>query len=205
MGKAILKEILRKAIHISSLSIPLIYRYVLHFNKKISFLILIPLTVTFILIETFRIEHRTFKRFYHNIFGIVMRKHELSDFTGAVYVLVSAVICISVFPKNIAFMSLAFLAIGDTLAAVIGLSFGKRRIPGTKKSIEGSIGCFVGIFLFGFIYYICDENLGIAMGTIALGALTATLAEAWKFPLDDNLKIPVISGIVMYLSNQILF
>jgi len=205
MEKIKLGEILRKSIHISSIAIPMIYRYVFNFNRKLTFFLLIPITIIFILIETFRIEHRSFKKFYHNLFGIIMRKHELSDFTGAVYVMMSAVICIALFPKNIAFMALSFLAIGDTLAAIVGIAFGKRQLPWNKKSIEGSIGCFVGAFLFGFIYKICDPDLGIAMGAIALGALAATLAEAWKSTLDDNVKIPLISGVVMYFSNQLFF
>ncbi|MCF7920357.1 MAG: SEC59/DGK1/VTE5 family protein [Candidatus Cloacimonetes bacterium] len=205
MEKINLSETLRKSIHISSIAIPMIYRYVLHFNRKLAISLLIPLTVLFILVETFRIRHRTVKKIYQNLFGIILRKHELSDFTGAVYVMVSAIICIALFPRNIAFMALSFLAIGDTMAAVAGLSFGKRRLPGSRKSIEGSIGCFVSTFLFGFIYYIFDPDLGIAMSTLAVGALAATLAEGWKLALDDNLKIPIIAGIVMYFSNQIFY
>lgn len=204
MNKIGVKELLRKSIHVSSIMIPLIYRYILLYNRKLAMLFLIPLAIGLIIIDTVRIEHRTFKKFYHNLFGIILRKHELSDFTGSVYVLVSAVICIAVFPYNIAFMALSFLAIGDTLAAVVGLAFGKRKLPDSKKSVEGSLACFIGIFVYGCLFYIFDPELNIAIGAITIGALAATLAEMWKLPLDDNVKIPLVSGIIMYFANQIL-
>lgn len=202
MHKIRLSELLRKSIHISSILIPLAFRYVFKNSSKHSFLVLIPLSLVLILIDTMRIEHRTFKKFYQNLFGIILRKHELSDFTGAVYVLVSAVVCIAVFPPDIAFMSLSFLAIGDTLAALVGISFGKRKLKGGKKSLEGSLACFTGTFLFGFFYKLSIPDFGISMSIITLGALAATLAEAGRIPCDDNIKIPLFSGIVMYLGNQ---
>jgi dolichol kinase len=117
--------------------------------------------------------------------------------------MVSAVISIAIFPGNIAFMALSFLAIGDTLAALVGIRFGKRRLRGQKKSLEGSIACFLGTFVFGVIYYICDYELGLSLGTITVGAIGATIAEAWKIRFDDNIKIPLISGSLMYLGTLI--
>ena len=203
MRKINSSEIFRKSIHISSLLIPLLYRYLFHYNRKNTFLILLPITVIFIVFDTFRIEHRTFKKFYQNFFGIILRKHELNDFTGAVYVMVSAVICIAIFPGNIAFMALSFLAIGDTMAAIVGIRFGKRKLPGQQKSVEGSIACFLSTFVFGVLFYIFDLQLGLSLVTIMVGAVTATLAEAWHIRFDDNFKIPLLSGMVMYLASII--
>lgn len=201
MSQVSSKELFRKSIHISSLAIPMLYKYLFHYNRRSAFLLLIPLTVLFIVFDTFRIEHRTFKRFYHNVFGIIIRKHELSDFTGAVYVMVSAVLSIALFPGDIAFMSLSFLAIGDTLAAIVGIRLGKRKLKGQNKSLEGSIACFLGTFIFGLGYYIFDYDGQLSLAVICLGAISATLAEAWKMRFDDNLKIPLISGFIMYLSS----
>ena len=205
MEKIKSSEIFRKLIHISSLLIPMLYKYLFHYNRKNTFLVLLPLTVILIIFDTFRIEHRTFKRFYHNFFGIILRKHELSDFTGAIYVMVSAVICIAIFPGSIAFLSLAFLAIGDTLAALVGIHYGKRKLKGQKKSLEGSIACFLGTFIFGVLYYIFDHQLGLPLGSIMVGAIGAAMSEAWNVSFDDNLKIPLVSGILMYLSSVIIF
>jgi len=185
------RELYRKSIHVSSLILPLSYRYIFHNNRKLTFLIIIPLTLIALIIEIVRLEHKTFKRIFLNIFGIMLRKHEIHDFTGATYLMISATICIAVFPKDIAFLSLAFLAIGDTLAAIVGISFGKRKLLGTKKSLEGSIACFASTFLVGVLF--------VAPQIAFFGALAATIAEFWELQLDDNIKIPLISGIVMSL------
>ena len=188
-----LKEIYRKSIHIGSLILPFSYRYLFHFNRKLTFLFLVPITLIFLVIEVIRMEHRTFKRFFYNIFGIMLRKHEMHDFTGATYLLISTIICIAVFPRNIAFLSLSFLAIGDTFAAIVGIIFGKRKLLGTKKSLEGSIACFITSFVFALFYI----NPAIAF----LGAFAAAIAEFSRIPVDDNIKIPISAGLIMSVFN----
>ena len=89
------------------------------------------------------------------------------------------------------------------MAAIVGIKFGKRKLPGQQKSVEGSIACFLSTFVFGVLYYIFDLQLGLSLVTIMLGAATATLAEAWNIRFDDNFKIPLLSGMVMYLASII--
>ncbi|RLD56243.1 MAG: phosphatidate cytidylyltransferase [Bacteroidetes bacterium] len=182
-------EILRKSIHISSILVPLAYRYVFFNNRKFTFLFLVPITLIVLIIEIIRLEHITFKRIFYDIFGIILRKHEAHEFTGATYLLISSIFCIAIFPSDIAFISLCFLSIGDTLAAIIGLPFGKRKLLGTKKSLEGSIACFAGTFIFALFFI----NPFIAF----FGSIATTFAEFSRLPIDDNFKIPIISGMVM--------
>ncbi len=187
------KELIRKSIHISSLILPLSYRYLFHNHRKNTFVILVPLTVIALVIEIIRLEHRTFKRIFYNIFGIMLRKHEIHDFTGATYLMISTILCIAIFPKDIAFLSLCFLAIGDTLAATVGISFGKRKLFGTRKSLEGSLACFISTFIFALFFI--DPVIAF------FGAIAATLSEFSRLPVDDNIKIPIASGMVMSLVN----
>ncbi|MCD4817716.1 MAG: phosphatidate cytidylyltransferase [Candidatus Cloacimonetes bacterium] len=187
------KEIYRKSIHVSSMILPLAFRYLFHSNRKYIFSFLVPLTLASLLVEIIRLEHKNFKRIFYNIFGIMLRKHEVHDFTGATYLLISAILCIAVFPKDISFIALSFLAIGDTLAAIIGIPFGKRKLFGSKKSLEGSLSCFIGTFVFALFF--------IHPLVALFGAIAATTAEFSNIPLDDNFKIPIFSGIVMSIMN----
>ena len=123
-----------------------------------------------------------------------MRKHEIHSFTGATYLMISAVLCIGFFPAEIAVVSLAFLAIGDTLAALVGIQLGKRKILNNSKSLEGSLACFAGCFVFGLLFL----NPVVAL----IGAFTATVAEFSRIPIDDNIKIPIVSGLVMSFVNM---
>jgi dolichol kinase len=49
-----LKEIYRKLIHVSSLVIPLGYRFLLHEDRQVMFLVLLPLTLGMLLVEVLR-------------------------------------------------------------------------------------------------------------------------------------------------------
>ncbi len=182
------RESLRKIIHLAFLIIPFSYHY-LFSNRKTFLFFLVPLTMLSLIIDISRLKHPTIKRIFNDLVGILLRKHELNDFTGATYMMISSVFCVALFPADIAFISLAFLAIGDTLAAVIGVRFGKRKIPKTDKSVEGTLACFIGTFLFA-IFFI---NSIIAL----TGALVASIAEVSKISIDDNIKIPIASGIMM--------
>jgi len=185
-----LSETLRKSIHISSLVIPFAYRYLLDFNRRMGFsLLLVAFTISMI-IEFHRFWQRGFRKTFHKIFGLILRRHELKDFTGATYLLFSAMLCVAFFEPLIASCAMAFLSIGDTFAALVGMNYGKRKFFGMSKSLEGSIACFISCLIFGVFWL---NNPAIALG----GALAATFAELSKIPVDDNLKIPLSAGVVI--------
>ncbi|MCD4827998.1 MAG: SEC59/DGK1/VTE5 family protein [Candidatus Cloacimonetes bacterium] len=197
MQHKIRTEVLRKLIHMSSLIIPLGYRYIVHEDRKVMFLIMLPLTLIMLIVEIVRLEHKTFKRVFFKTFGIMLRRHEESNFTGATYLMVSSVVCIAFFPgHNIAFLALSSLAVGDTLAAIVGMSLGRRKFVGSKKSLEGSLACFTGIMAFGLVF-------GVNPTLTFIGALVATLAELSRYPLDDNIKIPLSVALAMALARFI--
>ncbi|HNX02728.1 MAG: phosphatidate cytidylyltransferase [Candidatus Cloacimonas sp.] len=187
-----LGETLRKGIHISSLIIPLGYRYLLSFNRAWGFSLLLIAFSLSLVIEFYRFWQKDFHRTFYRVFGILLRKHELRNFTGATYMLFSAVICVAFFNPLIASCAMAFLTIGDTFAALVGINFGKRWFNNRNKSLEGSLACFISCAIFG-IFWLGNPLLAV------LGALSATIAELCNIPLDDNIKIPIVSALVMTL------
>ncbi len=188
----LLKESIRKSIHISSLIIPFAYRYILGFNRKLSFSILLAAFTIAIIVEFYRFWQPSFKKFFYRLFGLILRRHEMRDFTGATYLIFSSMLCIAFFENQIAFASIAFLSIGDTFAALVGMNFGKRKFIKIGKSLEGSLACFLSTFIFGLFFL---DNPLIAV----TGALAATIAELVDIPVDDNVKIPLFSGFVMMI------
>jgi len=187
-------ELARKSIHISSILLPFAYRYVFNYDKKQTLTLFLLLTLTSIVIELLRLENKNFKKHFFSLFGIMLRKHEINDFTGATYLLTSAIVCVSFFPKDIAFAAMSFLSIGDTVAALVGINFGKRKFVGSEKTLEGTLACFVSTFLFGL--FVFKDYPIIAF----LGAISVCISEVLNIKIDDNVKIPIISGIVMSLA-----
>ena len=127
----------------------------------------------------------------------MLRSHELAGkLTGASYVFIGAFISVIIFPKEIAILALLFTAIGDTAAALYGRKFGKIKI--WTKTLEGSIvgliACFTIALFFPQIPIIIKFS----------GAFAAMFIELLPIKIDDNLRIPLFSGVIMY-SLSILF
>jgi dolichol kinase len=189
-------ELLRKGIHLCSLSIPVIYYFI---PKSAALAILIPLFLVFAVSDLARLFHPPTGRMYERYFGFLLRSHERLDrgrkLTGATYVLLSAILCILIFPKVIVITAFAILIISDTSAALVGRKFGRR--PFLSKSLEGTTAFFVSallvVALAPKITYIPTEY---AIGAVA--ALLGALVEATNIGVDDNLTIPMSIGVVMW-------
>jgi len=198
--KPLLKETLRKSIHLSSLILPFSYRYLLGSNKRVSFWVFLVLAIVTLLIDLLRLEQLHFKRYFNRWFGQILRRHEHTGFTGATFMMIAHLMCITVFSPKIAFLAMCFLAIGDTFAAIVGMNLGKRKFIGNKKSLEGTLGCFVSIFIFSLLY---SSYINPVVGFF--GSVAATFAEVINIPVDDNFKIPLISGVVMTITDILVF
>jgi len=134
------------------------------------------------------------------------RKTIIRPFTGAIWFYLSCGLCFLVFPLHVASAAGATLAVGDALSTMIGLKFGKHKIIG-NKSVEGSLTLVITSFLVSLIFV---NPYPAFFGSITAG--TAELVpEAKKLKtfkergwLDDNLLIPLLTGLVIYVSTVIM-
>lgn len=187
-------EFARKAIHLSSLLIPLIY---CHINRSLALLIITPVTAGFLLVDILKNFVPQVSAWYHGTFDAMLRRHELRKdqihLNGATWITLSALLLIALFPKMIAITAFAMVSVSDTVAALVGKKFGRHRYG--EKSIEGSIGFFVSALLIAAFIPHLLWPAGVAM------ALSGTLAEAVVirirgFKIDDNITVPLTSAIV---------
>ncbi|MFX1318282.1 MAG: diacylglycerol/polyprenol kinase family protein [Promethearchaeota archaeon] len=84
-------------------------------------------------------------------------------------------------------------AIGDGMAAIIGMRFGKHRIGG-NRTLEGALAGF----LFGFLAFLplwFLLNIPLIYGLIA--ALMLFIVDISAPPLDDNLLNPIAIGLTL--------
>jgi glycerol-3-phosphate acyltransferase PlsY len=124
-----------------------------------------------------------------------LRQDERNKFTGALFVLVASLLTFGIFPKEIAILALAFLAVGDPAAAVIGKLIRGHEI--FSKTLEGNLACLVAGLAAGFIL----QYLGLEISTtmVIAGSFAAAFIQALPIPINDNLSIPLASALVMSL------
>ena len=182
-------EYQRKAIHLFNLIIPFGYWFLIPDQNQFK-IIIITFTALFILADFFRTKSKLIKKLFKIFFDKMLREHELKgQFTGATWVMISASVTILFFSKNIAIISLIFMSIGDTFAALIGKIYVMLKIY--DKSLEGFLGGLI-VCLVAAYYY---DPLPFYISGV--GALTAMLFETLPLPLDDNFRIPIGSAIIM--------
>jgi len=196
-GVKMLKELKRKIIHLIGLLIPSCY-YFFRERDPIAIIILLSLTAIYFFLELLRLTNKRAQRYFLTHFSSLLRTHEKQKITGTGYYLLSGLLSVSLFKKELAIACLSFLVLGDMFAAIIGTRFGHKKII-AGKSLEGSLACFIVCLVIGlFIAWLFPNYLNLKI--IAIGAFVATIVELLPLGLDDNLTIPLISGLVMEIS-----
>ena len=137
---------------------------------------------------------------------------------GVIPYMLSSAVIVAIFPSQVIFMSMAYLLIGDPLAAYFGTKYGRYRFS-NGKSLVGVLAFIIASSIAGIILMVLFQSTyndslfsifdngkinkrGIII--IFIGAVSAGIAEfisghAWKGFLEDNLLIPLVSSIVLTL------
>lgn len=196
-------EIIRKAIHLSSIAIPVLY---LLTPRSVALSICVPLALLFLTVDIARYYNKTAEYWFYRFFGGLLRTHERGHsgkrLNGATYVLIAAALSIFIFPKFIAVTSFLILIISDMTAALIGRRFGRHKFLG--KSLEGTMAFFfsavlVIIFTPKIEYLFAEYIIGIT------GAAVGAIVEALPVRIDDNLSIPLSVGFTLWAAYAIFY
>ena len=175
---------LRKLFHITGSIIPVVY---LLTDKQTALIVTAGLFVVDIVLEIMRIKGFMNVTFIENN----MKKEESNRLSGSFFYILSGLITIILFEKNIAVSSLFILSIADPLSSLIGSRFGRVRFLG--KSLEGTMTFFAVAFL---ILRVFSFSIPIAAAGAAIAALTELFSTRF---IDDNLSIPLGTALAMTL------
>lgn len=184
------QEALRKATHFVALLIPAIY---IVFPQNVAVAIMAAAFVSIAIFEFSRFRNLLLWRVLRPVVGPMIRpKEQNGNFTGAFYILLSGLVAIICFPRYVAATAITFEILGDVASALIGRRYGRRKIRG-YKTVEGTAGFLVVAILIIIVVPEIPYSVGI------IGAITASIVEAISIHRDDNLTVPLSSGLVMYL------
>lgn len=178
-------ELLRKAVHLSSLLIVVGYTLIMHFfSARVAILTMTAVLLILLEIEYVRLEY---KSRVTAIFDGLFRKHEKDTVSGSVFMVISCIICFAAFDYWIAVVALFMTVFGDLFSALFGKAFGKTIIYNTKTYVGTIAGLLanigVGILILPEVIW-----LVVVMGFVA------TFTEVVTNKMDDNLTVPLFAG-----------
>ena len=190
-------EFSRKIFHLLNMVIPLIH--VCFIEDRMGMLIFLSLMLIIcFFIEVLRTRYFILHKFFKKYLHFMMRDSEKEgEITGATWVFAGSLFTIMLIPKPFCIVALFFLAVGDTFAALVGMNYPFLKIG--RKTLSGSVACFITCCIIGLLF-----SHGINTSTIMIGAFIATLTELSSMRINDNLSIPIFSGISMYSFNILL-
>lgn len=180
----------RALIHISSILVPVVVEAT---SKPLTLAALCIVTAVYVGEELLRLRGRRVPLI--SKFTLKMSRPDERDHFIArpVSLAVGIILVLLLLPRNIAYASIAIVAIGDPVAAYVGEEFGRRHAG--RKSWEGfAAGTWAA---FALTLFLVSPIVG------AIGSIAGMVLELTGI-LDDNLTIPLGSGTAMFLATALL-
>ncbi|HSG98839.1 MAG TPA: SEC59/DGK1/VTE5 family protein [candidate division Zixibacteria bacterium] len=190
---AYVAEVWRKLLHLFALVMPIGYFLA---GTHIAIPIIALAFLVSLLVDCARLRGWTIQRLWRRWVDPIVRPREIRAFTGATFILLSAWLCPLFLDLRAAAAGMTIIILGDTAAALVGRRWGRHRYSG-NRSFEGSLA-FLGAAL---IAVWAVPGIPVVIGVIA--AVTATVVEGLSTRIDDNLSVPVISGLLIHLLTRI--
>ncbi len=207
MLKLFFVELRRKAIHVLGSFIAVAYYFL---EKDTALFGLAIINAFLICVEWLRLSGKI------RLPDILLRPHENKNVAAYIYFQMAALISIFVFEKTIAIAAILMLALGDTASGLAGTLMDGGNIRHSRQRFNLkpfpiiAVMFSVCVLIGAMLQHIppAPDMKNISFGVYVAGALGATLGDAIPLriqgrPIDDNLLIPVLSGIFMTIANFI--
>lgn len=193
MRSELARELLRKAFHMLSL----VYLGAFHaLGWPLAGKLMAGWLALCLVVETARLKVPAVERVLVSFFEGLIRETEREHFSGIVHTTAGCLIAMLVGRGDSVIVTAAILqlAFADAAAALAGKAWGRTRVLGGKKTLEG---CAAG-FAAGLA---CALAAGAPPGAAAASALAVSLVElipttGW---LNDNLTIPFAGAATLRL------
>ncbi|MBN1244933.1 HAD-IB family phosphatase [Candidatus Bathyarchaeota archaeon] len=118
---------------------------------------------------------------------------ELYEFTAApLYFAAGILLTLLLFPAPVNGAAIAIFTLGDSTASLFGGLISKKPLPFNKgKTLEGSLAGFFFAFLAGSFF--------VSPVLALIGAAVAMIIESLPLPVNDNILIPLGTGLALML------
>lgn len=180
-------DLVRESIHISGFFMPVLAVF---FGLPIVAAFILTLIVLYTISEFSRINGVNMP-----IISTITRRaasqSELCQFTLApIYFAVGILLTLVLFPAPASYAAVAIFTLGDSTASLVGGAFSRGGLRFNRaKSLEGSLGGFFFAFLAGSVF--------VSPWLALLGAMVGMFIEYLPLPVNDNLLIPLVTGLFL--------
>ena len=149
-----------------------------------------------LVIEVARLKVPALERALVAFFDGLIRETERKHFSGIIYTTAGSLAAMLIARGDPAIVGAAILqlALGDAASALAGKAFGRTKLFGGLKSLEG---CLAGLAVGFASALACGVRPGAAFAAALAGSLAELLPTTPWF--NDNLWIPVASAAVLRL------
>lgn len=130
-------------------------------------------------------------------FKHVMRESEKEKINSAMYYMTAMLAVYLLCPVEVSMLTMLFLGLGDPVAGVIGVKFGKHKLwkgASWEGSIAGFLTCFAVSLLSLKFAFFPHASWALLSLCSCCCAFFGALSESLPHKLDDNLVIPLISA-----------
>jgi dolichol kinase len=156
------------------------------------------------LVEYLRLRNERMNQFLMIFMKPIMRESEKNSVSGMPFYALGISLSLFFFPEKIAILSVLFLIFADPIASFCGILYGRDKIL-PNKSLQGTIAafsvCYIVTLVYGLIH--ASPSMNLLMFSIVAGLIGAVSELCSQF-VDDNLCIPVISGLGLFLLNLVV-
>ena len=179
-------EIIRKTIHMFIAFVPLCAQT---FGRLVTVSLLLAGVLFYTIAESFRCHGKNVP-VISLLTRLSSRQRDMGHFVLAPVTLgLGAVLALALYPEPAASVAIYALAFGDGLSSLFGKIFGTVTVPFSDgKSVEGSIACFIAVFLSSFVV------LQNALSAFLVAVFT-TVLEIFPTKDFDNLILPTGVGL----------
>lgn len=188
-------SVTRKLIHLAMAIIPAL-------GWRVSYGLALALAATMLggsmLVEGGRRWWPWLNRLLWRLLPTVFRDSEDHRALGSTWFAMGALVSFLLFGRDIGGTAVLFLCWGDPAAEIVGRWWGGAA---KGKTLAGSLGCLLACVLAGAV--------GVGIGGLnpwsaLVGAVVATVVEHWSPPPDDNVWMPILSGLATAVTGGLI-
>ena len=186
-GTPSINDVFREGIHASGFLVPVV-----------ASLIGVPIVVVLICLvlglygisEALRTEGKKMPVIYQITLRAASQTELYQLVLAPAYFAIGILLTLLLFPVPASSAAIAMFAFGDSAASIFGRYFSKTPLPFNKdKSLEGSMAGFFFAFLAGLLF--------ISPLKALVAAAIAMVVEYLPLPVNDNVLIPLITGLAL--------